>query len=90
MTVISVSIAEKKNTVIQECIYKKHKLKNSNRLVNKGGYSMLIDALERLRRADNLLNDSRRFTDTEPYYLNRIRDISSDLELLIEEIETHV
>lgn len=51
---------------------------------------MLIDVLEKLRRADKLLDDSRKFTDTEPYYLNRIRDISSDLELLIEEIETHV
>ena len=51
---------------------------------------MLNDALERLRRADNLLNDSRRFTNTEPYYLNRIRDISSELELLIEEMEAHV
>ena len=51
---------------------------------------MLKDTLTRLKRAENLLNDSRRFADTEPYYLNRIRDISSDLELLIEEIETHV
>ena len=51
---------------------------------------MMIDALEKLRRADKLLDDSRKFTDNEPYYLNRIRDISSDLELLIEEIETHV
>ena len=51
---------------------------------------MLNDALERLRRADKLLNDSRRFTYTEHYYLNRIRDISSELELLIEEMEAHV
>ena len=51
---------------------------------------MIEDALTRLKRAENLINDSRRFADTEPYYLNRIRDISSDLEQLIMEMETHI
>lgn len=79
------STAGRRNTVIQECIYENHKKKRRSYDI-----FMLIDALEKLRRADKLLDDSRKFTDTEPYYLNRIRDISSDLELLIEEIETHV
>lgn len=51
---------------------------------------MLNDALARLKKAENLIDDSQRFTVKEHYYLNRIRDISSDLEILIEEIETHV
>ena len=51
---------------------------------------MLKDTLKRLKRAETLLDDSERFTDTEPYYRNRIRDINSELEQLISEIEAHV
>lgn len=51
---------------------------------------MLEKTLTRLKQADNLLNDMDMIMNAEKYYLNRIRDISSDLELLIEEIETNV
>lgn len=51
---------------------------------------MIEDALKRLKRAETLINDSEMFMGTEPYYLKCIRDISSDLEQLIMEMETHL
>lgn len=51
---------------------------------------MLEHTLTQLKQADSLLNDTDAIGYAEKYYLNRIRDISSDLELLIEEIENHV
>ena len=79
MTATSVSTAEKKNILGAEYTSKNHK-----KII------MLEKTLTRLKQADNLLNDTDMIMNAEKYYLNRIRDISSDLELLIEEIETNV
>ena len=49
---------------------------------------MLQETIINLKKADLLLNNGTH--NMENYYFNRIRDISSDLELLIEEMEAHV
>ena len=83
MIQISVSTVGRKNTVIHMCIYENHKKEVVMSI-------MINDALTKLQKAEQLIDDSRQFINSEHYYLNRVRDISSDLELLIEEIETHV